>query len=109
MCAAELNRDVARKFSEVAGYTYLDTGSIIKECVGKSVLEVEQQDGRDPVVIAEASVIEQTALQLRSSISLLGGGWGAAARFDIPYALPSCYVRIQLLRSYVVLLQACIV
>lgn len=88
MCSAELNREVAQKFAEVAGYAHLDTASIIEECIGKPILEVEQEEGRDTVVVAEASVIEQTALQLRSSISMLGGGWGAAARFDI--SRPSC-------------------
>lgn len=68
----------------MAGYAYLDTASIIEECIGKNVMEIEQEEGRDTVVVAEASVIEQTALQLRSSISLLGGGWGAAARYDDP-------------------------
>ena len=77
---ADLNKHVAEKFSEVAGYAHLDTASIIQECVGKSVQEIEDEEGKDTVVIAEASVIEQTALQLRSSISMLGGGWGAAAR-----------------------------
>lgn len=89
---ADLNREVAQKFSEVAGYAYLDTASIIEECVGKSALEVEQEEGRDTVVVAEASVIEQTALQLRSSISLLGGGWGASAR-SVCCSHPSCFVR----------------
>jgi shikimate kinase len=94
----ELNQQVAEKFAEVAGYAHLDTGSIIEECIGKSVQEVEQNEGRDTVVVAEASVIEQTALHLRSSISLLGGGWGAAARFSV-HSHATCFVCVQILQA----------
>jgi hypothetical protein len=88
---AELNKAVANTFATAAGYTPLDTAFIIQESIGKSIHVVEQEEGRDPVVIAEASVLEQTALQLRCSISTLGGGWGATARQVTHWSLKASY------------------
>lgn len=45
---------------------------------------IEEAMGRDAVVIAEASVIEQLAVMLRCSIGTMGGGWGATARCGDP-------------------------
>lgn len=45
-----------------------------------AVAELEAKEGRDAVVISEASVLEQLSDQLRCSIGTLGGGWAATAR-----------------------------
>lgn len=57
---------------------------LIEEASGKTLADIEAEEGRDAVVIAEASVIEQLAVMLRCSIGTMGGGWGATARHALP-------------------------
>lgn len=59
---------------------------LIEEASGKTMATIEAEEGRDAVVISEASVIEQLAVMLRCSIGTMGGGWGAAARHATPTA-----------------------
>lgn len=54
---------------------------LIEEASGKTMAGIEAEEGRDAVVISEASVIEQLAVMLRCSIGTMGGGWGATARY----------------------------
>ena len=78
---AALNNAVAAEFGKVASYAPLTTSNLISEVSGITVDEMEVKEGRDFLVITEASVLEQLSTMLRCSIGTLGGGWAAAARY----------------------------
>ena len=78
---AALNNAVAAEFGKVASYAPLTTSNLITEVSGITVDEMEVKEGRDFLVITEASVLEQLSTMLRCSIGTLGGGWAAAARY----------------------------
>ena len=61
-------------------YIPLSTGAVIEQATGVSIGAFRDENGEDELGMAEVQVVVGLSTQVRSCISTLGGGYGAAAR-----------------------------